>query len=121
MYNSNSSNSPFNRNSLQDFPLGSGWALKSKQKYGKRGGGKRISKRVWKFLEEYFLEGDVDKSKRYTATTMLESLKRKVEEGELGEDEIPKLQTIQGWISRYSAQHRQKWQKCPLIKRSEER
>ena len=39
---------------------------------------------------------------------MLESLKRKVEEGELGEDEIPKLQTIQGWISRYSAQHRQK-------------
>jgi len=98
----------FNRNSLQDFPLESGWALKTKQKYGKRGGGKRISKRVWKFLEEYFLEGDVDKSKRYTATTMLESLKRKVEEGELGEDEIPKLQTIQGWISRYSAQHRQK-------------
>jgi hypothetical protein len=39
---------------------------------------------------------------------MLESLKRKVEEGELNEDEIPKLQTIQGWISRYSAQHCQK-------------
>ena len=39
---------------------------------------------------------------------MLESLQRKVEEGELGEDEIPKLQTIQGWISHYSAQHRQK-------------
>ena len=39
---------------------------------------------------------------------MLESLKRKVEEGELGEDEVPKLQTIHGWISRYSAQRRQK-------------
>ncbi|CAG8726937.1 6965_t:CDS:1, partial [Racocetra fulgida] len=79
-----------------------------KQKYGKKGTGKRISKKVWKLLEEYFLEGDVDKSKRFTATSMLECLKRKVEEGELGDDEIPKLQTIQGWIARYSAQHRQK-------------
>ncbi|CAB5394086.1 unnamed protein product [Rhizophagus irregularis] len=33
-------------NSFQDFPLESGWALKSKQKYGKRGSGKRLSKRV---------------------------------------------------------------------------
>ncbi|CAB4444025.1 unnamed protein product [Rhizophagus irregularis] len=32
-------------NSFQDFPLESGWALKSKQKYGKRGSGKRLSKR----------------------------------------------------------------------------
>ncbi|PKY46438.1 hypothetical protein RhiirA4_420645 [Rhizophagus irregularis] len=93
-------------NSTYEFPLESGWALKSKQKYGKKGGGKRISKRVWKLLEEYFLEGDVDKSKRFTATTMLENLRNKVEERELDEEEIPKLQTIQGWISRYSAQHR---------------
>ncbi|CAG8459222.1 7928_t:CDS:2 [Funneliformis caledonium] len=39
---------------------------------------------------------------------MLESLKSKVEEGELDYDEILKLQTIQGWIFRYSTQHRQK-------------
>ena len=102
-------------NSFHEFPLESGWALKSKQKYGKKGGGKRISKRVWKLLEEYFLEGDVDKSKRLTATTMLESLRKKVEEGELDEEEIPKLQTIQGWISRYSAQHRQKMAEMSLI------
>ncbi|PKK57177.1 hypothetical protein RhiirC2_721392 [Rhizophagus irregularis] len=94
----------------------SGWALKSKQKYGKRGSGKRLSKRVWKILEEYFLEGDVDKSKRYTAATMLESLKKKVEGGELGNDEIPKLQTVQSWISRYSAQHHQKMAEIPLNK-----
>ena len=79
------------------------WALKSKQKYGKKGGRKCISKRVWKLLEEYFLEGNIDKSKRFIATTMLENLRRKVEEGELDEEEIPKLQTIQGWISRYLA------------------
>ena len=39
---------------------------------------------------------------------MLESLKGKVEKGELEDEEIPKLQTIQGWISHYSAQYRQK-------------
>ena len=49
--------------------------VKSKQKYSKKGGGKRISKKVWKLLEGYFLEGDVDKSKRFTATTMLENLR----------------------------------------------
>ncbi|CAG8447583.1 12955_t:CDS:2 [Funneliformis caledonium] len=73
-----------------------------KQKYGKKRGEKRISKRVWKLLEKYFLEGNVDKSKRFITTTMLENLRRKVKE-ELNEEEIPKLQTIQGWISRYSA------------------
>ncbi|POG72525.1 hypothetical protein GLOIN_2v1875076 [Rhizophagus irregularis DAOM 181602=DAOM 197198] len=103
-------------NSTYEFPLESGWALKSKQKYGKKGGGKRISKRVWKLLEEYFLEGDVDKSKRFTATIMLENLRNKVEERELDEEEIPKLQTIQGWISRYSAQHRQKMAEISLVR-----
>ena len=92
------------------------WALKSKQKYGKKGGGKRIFKRVWKLLEEYFLEGDIDKSKRFTAATMLENLKRKVEEGELDEEEILKLQTIQSWISHYSAQHCQKMAEMSLIR-----
>ncbi|CAG8849239.1 16381_t:CDS:2, partial [Gigaspora margarita] len=53
-------------------------------------------------------EGDVDKSKRFTAASMLEYLKSKVKKGELDEDEIPKLQTIQDWIACYSAQHRQK-------------
>ncbi|CAG8782975.1 16175_t:CDS:2, partial [Gigaspora margarita] len=53
-------------------------------------------------------KGDIDKSKRFTATSMLECLKSKVEEEELNENEILKLQTIQGWIARYSAQYRQK-------------
>ncbi|RGB38604.1 hypothetical protein C1646_805969 [Rhizophagus diaphanus] len=73
-------------NPIYDFPLVSRWELKSKQKYGKKGGEKSIPKRMY----------------------ALENLKSKVEEGELEDDKIPKLQTIQGWISRYSAQHRQK-------------
>ncbi|CAG8570768.1 13409_t:CDS:2 [Gigaspora margarita] len=81
---------------FHEFPLEFGWVLKSKQKYGKKETGKHIFKKVWKLLEEYFLEGDIDKSKRFTTASMLECLKRKVEEGELDEDKIPKLQTIQG-------------------------
>ena len=84
----------FNRTSFHDFLLESGWALKSKQKYGKREGGKCISKKVWKVLEEYFLERDINKSKRYTAAIMLESLKEKVEKRELEDEEILRLQTI---------------------------
>ncbi|CAG8722290.1 2157_t:CDS:1, partial [Cetraspora pellucida] len=38
-----------------NFPLPSGWALKEKQKYGKKGAGKRITKKVRTILEEYFL------------------------------------------------------------------
>ncbi|PKC57403.1 hypothetical protein RhiirA1_401432 [Rhizophagus irregularis] len=62
-------------NFFHEFSLESGWALKSKQKYGKKG-------------------GNVNKSKRFTAATMLENPRRKVEEEELDKKEIPKLQTI---------------------------
>ncbi|CAG8853675.1 7714_t:CDS:1, partial [Gigaspora margarita] len=50
-------------------------ALKSRQKYGKKGTRKHISKKVWNLLEGYFLKEDIDKSKRFTATSMLECLK----------------------------------------------
>ena len=96
-----------NEQIFSDFPLKLGWALKSNQKYGKKGGGKRIGKRVWVLLEGYFLQGNLDKSNWYKAETMLENLHKKVEEEELEDDEILKLETIQGWIARYAAQHRQ--------------
>ncbi|CAG8785917.1 20919_t:CDS:2 [Gigaspora margarita] len=54
------------RDFFHEFPLEFGWALKSKQKYGKKGTGKCISKKYARMFEE----------------------------GELDEDEIPKLQTI---------------------------
>ncbi|RIB18819.1 hypothetical protein C2G38_2036565 [Gigaspora rosea] len=96
------------RSTFHKFPLESEWALKSRQKYGKKGTRKHISKKIWNFLEGYFLEDDIDKSKRFTTTSMLECLKSKVDERELDENEIPKLQTIQVWIARYLEQHHQK-------------
>jgi len=64
-----------------EFALSSGWALKEKQKFGKKGGGKRISKNVISYLEAYFLAGDINKSEKYTAQEMHNELKELVEEG----------------------------------------
>ena len=55
---------------VTEFPLASGWATKEVQKYGKKGGGKRIKKRICAILEECFLVGNVDKSHRMTAQDM---------------------------------------------------
>jgi hypothetical protein len=89
-----------------DFALPSGWALKERQKFGKKGGGKRISKNVILYLEAYFLAGDVDKSEKYTAQEMYNELKELVKEGILEEEEIPKVSTIGNWITRYAQAHR---------------
>ena len=82
-----------------DFALSSGWVLKENQKFGKKGGGKRISKNVISYLEAYFLAGDINKSEKYTAQEMHNELKGLVEEGVLEEEEIPKVSTISNWIA----------------------
>ena len=93
---------------VSDFPLSSGWATKEVQKYGKKGGGKRIKKRILSILEECFLAGSIDKSHRMTAQDMWNLLALKAEEGEIESLDIPKVTTIQGWITRYAAQLREK-------------
>ena len=42
------------------------------------------------------------------AQEMLDFLKLKVEEGEMESSDLPKLSTIQGWITRYTAQLRER-------------
>jgi len=91
-----------------EFPLTSGWATKEVQKYGKKGGGKRIKKKISAILEECFLVGNVDKSHRMTAQDMRDLLTLKAQEGEIEKLDIPKVTTIQGWITRYAAQLREK-------------
>ena len=84
-----------------------GWALKENQEYGKKGGGKHIPEEVLELLKGFFHAGDAHKSERYSAKEMLEALRKKVETGELEETDIPKLKTIENWISRYSRQYKQ--------------
>ncbi|RIB20241.1 hypothetical protein C2G38_2304621 [Gigaspora rosea] len=66
-----------------NFPLPSGWALKEMQKYGKKGAGKRIAKKVRKILEGYFLAGNADKIDRYTVQDMYQALQQRVLEGDI--------------------------------------
>lgn len=91
-----------------EFPLVNGWALKEVQKYGKKGGSKHIKKKVILILEQCFLAGNVDKSQRMNAQEMLDFLNLKVREKEIESSDLPKLTTIQGWITRYSAQLRER-------------
>jgi hypothetical protein len=42
------------------------------------------------------------------AQEMLDVLKLKVEEGEIENSDLPKLTTIQGWITRYTVQLRER-------------
>ena len=52
--------------------------------------------------------GNVDKSHRMTAQDMWNLLTSKAQEGEIESLDIPKVTTIQGWITRYAAQLREK-------------
>ena len=83
-----------------------GWALRERQEFGKRGGGKHMTERVKQLLKTYFLSGDMDKRNRFTASTMLEELQKKVRADELEADEIPKIKTIENWITRYNQEHK---------------
>ena len=85
-----------------EFPLVSGWALKSRQKLGKRGSGKRMSEKVKNYLKAFFTAGDADKTKRMSAEAMVKELNELAKEGELETDEIPKVKTVDSWITRYS-------------------
>lgn len=67
-----------------------------------------MKKKIILTLEQCFLTGNIDKSYRMNAQDMLDVLKLKVEEGEIEISDLPKLSTIQGWITRYTAQLREK-------------
>ncbi|CAG8809850.1 10783_t:CDS:2, partial [Gigaspora margarita] len=90
------------------FPLNLGWALKINQKFGKKGVGKRISPKIRLLLEGYFLAGNINKSDRYTAEDMHNELVQRAKDGEIKIKEVPKVTTIQNWISCYTQEHRQK-------------
>ncbi|RHZ77160.1 hypothetical protein Glove_184g92 [Diversispora epigaea] len=85
-----------------EFQLAPGWALKANQKFGRRGGTK-MSKKIITLLQGFFHAGNADKSDRYSANDMLSELTHMANNGELDSEIIPKVETIENWISRYSA------------------
>ncbi|RHZ75937.1 hypothetical protein Glove_208g81 [Diversispora epigaea] len=84
-----------------EFPLIKGWALKSNQKFGGKGGN-RMKKEIKTLLECFFLNGNRNQKDKMNAQDMQTELLKYVEAGELAEDDIPKVSTIQNWISTYA-------------------
>ena len=73
----------------------SGWALRSNQKYGKKGSGKRMTATVKAYLEGYFLAGNVNKTDRMSAKDMVIQLQDLAKEGEIQFDDIPEIKTVE--------------------------
>ena len=67
-----------------------------------------MSVQITILLESFFLAGETDKARRYTAETMLEELNIMADEGQVDKSEVPKLQTIRGWITTYAAVFKKK-------------
>jgi hypothetical protein len=90
-------------NSIFDEFLKEGWALKENQKFGNKGGGTKFSKKIITILQGFFHAGNIDKSDRYNAQSMYSELLKMAEENEISQESIPKVESIQSWITRYSA------------------
>ncbi|RHZ86827.1 hypothetical protein Glove_43g53 [Diversispora epigaea] len=90
------------------FPLLKGWALKGNQKLGIRGSGNRIKKNVKAMLERFFLNGNRQRQDRMNAQAMRDELMKYVETGEIEEEDVPKINTIQNWIGSYTRAFKQK-------------
>jgi hypothetical protein len=82
------------------FPMG--WALKSNQKLGGKGKGKRMKKQVKELLKSFFLNGNLNQKDKMSAKDMYNELLTFVESGELEAEDVPKVTTIQNWISTYA-------------------
>lgn len=63
-----------------------------------------FSKKQYLLLQGFFLAGNSNKSDHYSEQDMYNELVNLADKGEINRNKIPKVQTIKGWISRYSRQ-----------------
>ncbi|CAG8731224.1 8104_t:CDS:2, partial [Funneliformis caledonium] len=78
------------------------------------GGGKQMSNKVKKMLERMFLFGNLNPKDCMNTKDMYERLKEFSNNGELEEEEIPKVNTIQLWISRFTQKFKESSTKAAL-------
>ncbi|GBB98040.1 hypothetical protein RclHR1_03120025 [Rhizophagus clarus] len=79
-----------------------GWVLKEKQTINQRGTVKRIKPKIKALIKTIFLNGNIDKRKKMTAQEMYDNLTERASQGEIKESDIPKVVTIQNWITNYT-------------------
>lgn len=102
-----------NLKNLLDEKLKPGFALKSNQKYGKKGG-KKFDLNIIERLKSMFLAGEIEKSNKYSPEDMLKELQRLAESNELEAENIPSLSQIKSWISRFSQKHKKQAAKTQI-------
>lgn len=85
-----------------------GWALPGNTRFGKKGSGKKIKAKVVDYLKQFFLNGNLNPKDKLTAKEMHEELLELAHSGEIDEDHVPKVTTIQNWIGRYSREFNQR-------------
>jgi hypothetical protein len=66
-----------------------GFALKSHQKLGKKGGGQRLNLEIVERLKVMFLQGNINKNMKLSAEDMFEKLKNMSDDGEIEKETIP--------------------------------
>ena len=62
-----------------------------------------MAKKIIALLQAFFHAGNANRSDRYSVQDMLNELNDMANKGELEFEIIPKLGTIQNWITRYSS------------------
>ncbi len=60
-------------------------------------------RKIIALLQSFFHTDNADKSDRYSANDILLELIYMADSGKLDSEIIPKVETIENWISRYSA------------------
>jgi hypothetical protein len=93
----------------------SGWALKENE-IRTREPVKRMTVEIKRLLEIMFHTGTANPRQKMNAQQMHEELLQRVQQGELCEEDIPKVSTIQNWISGFS----RRWKEAMALRSMDE-
>ncbi|CAG8479697.1 24430_t:CDS:1 [Cetraspora pellucida] len=75
-----------------------GWALPENTKFSKKGSRKKIKTKVIDYLKQFFLNSNLNPKDKLIAKELYEELLELAHSGEIDEDHVPKVTTIQNWI-----------------------
>ncbi|CAG8668792.1 44590_t:CDS:2 [Gigaspora margarita] len=77
-----------------------GWALLESLKVNQKGPTKRITEQIKELLMIIFYTSTANSRLKMNANEMHEELLKKVSEGEISKNDIPKISTIANWITK---------------------
>ncbi|CAB4383393.1 unnamed protein product [Rhizophagus irregularis] len=109
-------NEPVQYNSQSYRIFFSGWALKENEKTRTCEPVKRMTREVKHLLEIMFHTGTANPRQKMNAQQMHEELLQRAQQGELREEDVPKISMIQNWISGFS----RRWKEAMALRSIDE-